>query len=336
MRFANQAQGGRSEGVILVQKDPDGKVQVARTRRSSWPQGPGLGRGGVGLVVGLFSPPMLASIVVGRAADGLIGTYVKHRMDSGLKSGLGDKLQPDTAAVIAVVDDEDDLAAERALAGSPAKSVVPMEKKGLRELKAALAEAAGKVQPGAVPVLPIPGPQFSVGRRAGHCESLWPTSTFIPGPKAPQGTPNVLVVLIDDAGFGSIDSFGGPVATRISHQVQEMGITYKPLPRDRGVFTDTGVVADRPQPASGGLRLDRRVPGPFPGYSAAKPRSCAALPRILKENGYVTGGFGKWHLTPDNVRGRRAHSTTGPRRGASTIGGGSWAGGPARPDHHPR
>ncbi len=44
-------------------------------------------------------------------------------------------------------------------------------------------------------------------------------------------------------------------------------------------------------------------PGPFPGYSASKPRSCAAFPRILKENGYVTGGFGKWHLTPDNVQG---------------------------------
>ena len=44
-------------------------------------------------------------------------------------------------------------------------------------------------------------------------------------------------------------------------------------------------------------------PGPFPGYTAAKPKSCAGLPRILKENGYVTGGFGKWHLTPNNVQG---------------------------------
>jgi arylsulfatase A-like enzyme len=44
-------------------------------------------------------------------------------------------------------------------------------------------------------------------------------------------------------------------------------------------------------------------PGPFPGYSSVKPRSCAALPRILRDGGYVTGGFGKWHLTPDNVQG---------------------------------
>jgi arylsulfatase A-like enzyme len=45
------------------------------------------------------------------------------------------------------------------------------------------------------------------------------------------------------------------------------------------------------------------TPGPFPGYSSVKPRSCAALPRILRDNGYVTGGFGKWHLTPDTVQG---------------------------------
>ncbi len=44
-------------------------------------------------------------------------------------------------------------------------------------------------------------------------------------------------------------------------------------------------------------------PGPFPGYTAAKPKSCAGLPRIMSDNGYVTGGFGKWHLTPDNVQG---------------------------------
>jgi len=44
-------------------------------------------------------------------------------------------------------------------------------------------------------------------------------------------------------------------------------------------------------------------PGPFPGYTGAVPRTCAPLPKILKENGYVTGGFGKWHITPDREQG---------------------------------
>ena len=43
--------------------------------------------------------------------------------------------------------------------------------------------------------------------------------------------------------------------------------------------------------------------GPFPGYNATIPRDCAPFPRILQENGYLTGGFGKWHLTPDNQQG---------------------------------
>ena len=43
--------------------------------------------------------------------------------------------------------------------------------------------------------------------------------------------------------------------------------------------------------------------GPFPGYNATIPHDCALFPRILQENGYMTGGFGKWHLTPDNQQG---------------------------------
>ena len=44
-------------------------------------------------------------------------------------------------------------------------------------------------------------------------------------------------------------------------------------------------------------------PGPFPGYTGIRPRTCTALPRILHENGYVTGGFGKWHMTPGHEMG---------------------------------
>ena len=69
------------------------------------------------------------------------------------------------------------------------------------------------------------------------------------------------------------------------------------------MLSDPCGVADRAQSSPGGLRIGLRVPGPFPGYSTVKPNSCAALPRILRDNGYVTGAFGKWHLSPDNVQG---------------------------------
>src|SRR6266581_8616874 len=110
------------EGVALVTNDADGNVTLKETGDHLGRKGLEIG-GGVGLVVGLFSPPLLASVIVGGAVGGLAGKFARHKVDTGLEKGLGDKLAPGTAAVIAVVDGEDRLAAERALGGSLAKSV---------------------------------------------------------------------------------------------------------------------------------------------------------------------------------------------------------------------
>ncbi|MGE5292955.1 MAG: arylsulfatase [Micromonosporaceae bacterium] len=290
----------RSEGVILVEHDTSGQVRVTQTGDHLGRKGLGWG-GGVGLVVGLFSPPMLASIAVGGAVGGLVGKFAKHKVDSGIEEGLGGKLQPGTAVVIAIVDDDDRLAAEQALADSLAKSVAPMDKKGLGELKNALAEAAGKFVPDRT-VLPIPDRSFggTMGRTLDKSVADW---TMIPGPKAPERAPNVLVVLIDDAGFGGPDTFGGPISTPNLTRVQRMGLTYNRFHVTAVCSPTRAALLTGRNHHRVGFGSIAEYPGPFPGYTAARPRSCAALPRILRENGYVTGGFGKWHLTPDNVQG---------------------------------
>jgi len=289
-----------SEGVILVSRDAGGQVHVTHTGDHLGRKGLGWG-GGVGLVVGLFSPPLLASVVVGGAAGALVGKFAKHKVDSGIEQGLGDKLQPGTAAIIAIVDGDDRLAAEQALPGSLAKSVAPMDKKGLGELKDALAEAAGKFSPDRT-VLPIPDRSFggTVGRTVDQSVPDW---TMIPGPKAPEEAPNVLVVLIDDAGFGNPDTFGGPIATPNLTRVQQMGLTYNRFHVTAVCSPTRAALLTGRNHHRVGFGSIAEYPGPFPGYTAARPRSCTALPRILQENGYVTGGFGKWHLTPDNVQG---------------------------------
>jgi uncharacterized membrane protein len=290
----------KAEGVILVEKDADGQVKVSQTGDHLGRKGLGWG-GGVGLVVGLFDPALLASIVVGAAAGGAIGRFAEHKEKTGLQEGMGDKLQPGTAAIVAMVDEDDRLAAERALAGSLAKSVVPMDKTGVRGLKSALAEAAGKFTPDRT-VLPIPDRNFggTMGRTLPESVADW---TFIPGAKAPDDAPNVLVVLIDDAGYGGPDTFGGPLATPNFTRVQQMGITYNRFHVTALCSPTRACLLTGRNQHRVGFGSIAEYPGPFPGYSAAKPRSCAAFPRILKENGYVTGGFGKWHLTPDNVQG---------------------------------
>src|SRR5439155_25042639 len=107
--------------------------------------------------------------------------------------------------------DEHRLAIEQALPGSPVKSVVQSDEKGVKALKDALPEAMGKFAPDRT-VLPIPDRSFggTMGRTLGDSVADW---TIIPGPKAPEDAPNVLIVLIDDAGFGATDTFGGAIQT---------------------------------------------------------------------------------------------------------------------------
>ena len=286
----------KTDGMILVQKDADGQVTVSETGDHLGRKGAGWG-GGVGFLIGLAAPPMLASMVVGAGAGALIGKFADHKIEDGVESGLGSKLKPGMAAILIAVREEDRLAAEWAMANSPAKSVAVVDE-GLKE---ALAEAAGKFNPDRT-MLPIPDKTFGgvAGRTLRDSVADW---MMIPGPKAPEDAPNVLLVLIDDAGFGAPDSFGGPISTPAFSRVKEMGLAYNRL-HVTAVCSPTraALLTGRNQHRVG-MGSIAEYPGPFPGYTAARPRSCTAFPRILKENGYVTAGFGKWHLTPDNVQG---------------------------------
>ena len=113
----------------------------------------------------------------------------------------------------------------------------------------------------------------------------------------------MLIVLIDDAGFGGPDTFGGGISTPNLTRVQQMGLTYNRFhvtavcsPTRAALLTGR----NHHRVGMGGIA---ELPGPFPGYTGTRPRSCTALPRILRENGYITGGFGKWHMTPGREMG---------------------------------
>ena len=290
----------KSEGMILVAKDDSGKVIVRETGDHLGRKGMGYG-GGVGVLVGMAAPPLLAAAIVGAAAGALLGKLAKHKVESGVESGLGEKLKPGTAAILAIVEEDDKLTAEQALADSPAKSVAIMDKKGLKGLKEGIAEAAGKFNPDRT-VLPIPDKPFGgvAGRTLADSVADW---FMIPHANAPEGAPNVLLVLIDDAGFGGPDTFGGGISTPTFTRVQQMGLTYNAFHVIALCSPTRAALLTGRNQHRVGMGSIAEFPGPFPGYTAARPRSCTALPRILQENGYVTGGFGKWHMTPDNRQG---------------------------------
>ncbi len=295
-----QAKQVAVKAVILVAHDADGNVTVKQTGDHLGRRGAGWG-GGVGLLVGLAAPPLLASVVVGAAGGAIVSKFAHHKLEAGLHDKLGEAMKPGTAAIIAMFESDQRLGVERALPGSPAKSVVQMDSMGTAALKNSLDEAMGKFNPDRT-VLPIPDRAFggAIGRTMDASAADW---SFIPGPKAPENAPNVLIVLIDDAGFGGPTAFGGDIATPTLSRVQEMGQTFN-------AFHVTAVCSPTRAALLTGRNHHRvgmggiaEFPGPFPGYTGTRPRSCTALPRILKENGYVTGGFGKWHMTPGREMG---------------------------------
>jgi hypothetical protein len=208
-----------------------------------------------------------------------VGKFVDRRVENEIHDKIGENLPPGSAGIIAVFDDEQRLGVEQALAGALLRSVVQTDKSGTRALKESLAKAMGKFNPDRT-VLPIPERSFggTIGRTLHESVADW---TIVPGPKAPDGAPNVLICLIDDAGFGQPDTFGGPINTPNMTRVQQMGTDLQPFPRNRGVLADAGRAVDRSQPAPRRVRLDRRIPGPFPRVyrgEASQLRCVAADP----------------------------------------------------------
>jgi uncharacterized membrane protein len=128
------------EGVVLVQKDETGEVNVTETGDHLGRKGVKLG-GGVGLVAGLFAPPLLAATAVGAAAGGLMGKFAKHRLESGIGEKMDAALPAGSGGVIAVYDSDGAAAVDKALVNAVKKSVAHIDGGSAKELKAGLAEA---------------------------------------------------------------------------------------------------------------------------------------------------------------------------------------------------
>jgi len=289
------------EAAILITHAEDGTVNVQQTADHRGRKGVEWG-GGVGLLVGLAAPPLLAVTTAGAVAGGLIGKFVDHRVETEMHDKIGENLPPGTAGIIAAFDDGQRLAFEQAVPGALAKSIVQTDKKGVKALQDGLAEAMGKFVPDRT-VLPIPDRNYggTIGRTMDQSVGDW---TIIPGPKAPEGAPNVLLLLIDDAGFGAPETFGGAISTPNLTRVGQMGLHYNRFHVTAVCSPTRAALLTGRNHHRVGMGTIAELPGPYPGYTGVRPRSCTAFPRILKENGYVTGGFGKWHLTPGSQMGQ--------------------------------
>ena len=116
--------------------------------------------------------------------------------------------------------------------------------------------------------------------------------------RPPAGAPNVLVVLIDDAGFGSSSAFGGPCQTPTLDRLASNGLKYNRFHTTALCSPTRQALLTGRNHHSVGMGNITEIASGAPGYSSVLPNSMAPLARTLVLNGYSTAQFGKCHEVP--------------------------------------
>ena len=125
--------------------------------------------------------------------------------------------------------------------------------------------------------------------------------------RPPKGAPNVLVVLLDDVGFGASSAFGGPVSMPMAERLAANGLKYTRFHTTALCSPTRACLLTGRNHHAVGMGFLTDIPIGLPGYTGRIPRSAGTLPRILRDAGYSTFAVGKWHLAP-----RWEQSASGP------------------------
>ncbi|MFI5351411.1 MAG: sulfatase-like hydrolase/transferase [Candidatus Binatales bacterium] len=134
--------------------------------------------------------------------------------------------------------------------------------------------------------------QGVIGRTAAESKPWWPS------PKLPEGSPNVVLIVLDDSGFSHFGCYGSNIETPNIDRLARNGLRF------RGFHTTALCSPSRACLLTGrnhhavGMRAISNMDTGFPNMRGAIPKSAATLAEILRDNGYATFAAGKWHLAP--------------------------------------
>ncbi len=143
--------------------------------------------------------------------------------------------------------------------------------------------------------IPQPTPTFD-GTAGYTIDDSTPSEMKVSG--APKGAPNIVLILLDDVGFGTCGTFGGPVPTPALDRVAAHGLRFNQFHTTALCSpTRAAMLTGRNHHTvhMGGIPEGANV---FPGYDSIIPKEAASVAEILRQSGYSTAAFGKWHLTP--------------------------------------
>ena len=146
-------------------------------------------------------------------------------------------------------------------------------------------------------ILPIPDrPRTGlVTYDAKDPDTKYPPITPI---RPPKGAPNVLIVLIDDAGFGAASAFGGPCQTPAAERLAAGGLKFNRFHTTALCSPTRQAMLTGRNHHTVGMGGITEIASGSPGYCSVLPNTCAPLARTLKLNGYATAQFGKCHEVP--------------------------------------
>ncbi len=144
--------------------------------------------------------------------------------------------------------------------------------------------------------LPIPDPEFKgqIGQTIETSKADYPQPV-----KAPNGAPNVLVILLDDVGFGMVSTFGGPVPTPKLDKLAREGLSYTRFHTTALCSPTRAALLTGRNHHSVGTGVIIETGTGYPGYTGIIPQSAGTIAVTLRDNGYATAMFGKAHNTPE-------------------------------------
>jgi len=149
-------------------------------------------------------------------------------------------------------------------------------------------------------ILPLPEARFKGSIGTSYADSK---ADVIALPTAPAGAPNVLLILLDDVGFGQTSTFGGPVNTPTLQRLANEGLRYNRFHTTALCSPTRAALLSGRNHHSVHTGCITELATGFPGYDGQWPKESASIAEILRGNHYSTAAFGKWHNTPDHELG---------------------------------
>jgi arylsulfatase len=144
----------------------------------------------------------------------------------------------------------------------------------------------------------LPRPDFHFRGEVGRTYLDSDTAQFPQPVQAPAGAPNIVLILLDDVGFGQFSTFGGGVPSPTMDRLAAEGLRYNRFHTTALCSpTRAALITGRNHHSASFAGITELATG-YDGYCCVLPRSCGTVGEVLRQNGYMTAWIGKNHNTP--------------------------------------